>query len=233
MRERYKRSDQRQSCLCGEDDYSKLHLHHKTYERLGHERIEDLSWLCVGCHTAVHVLARRGDLGIDLEGFSSIERAAIYRRQQELMKSRQRSEDQALREAQMDFLKQFPFEERIDRVRRVAKKRGVDVPKDLRNVRQALDRRNNGGYSGRQLYGCLARAERLAYGWSHKRPPPFIDQDGKPVYELSLAVACALGSNHRPLRNWVVTAPDGSKVMDLPGPRNAALKRHRPTTTRR
>lgn len=30
-----------------------LEVHHKTYERLGHERDEDLAALCWGCHDAV------------------------------------------------------------------------------------------------------------------------------------------------------------------------------------
>jgi 5-methylcytosine-specific restriction endonuclease McrA len=32
-----------------------LHVHHRTYERLGEERIEDVEILCRGCHDKVHL----------------------------------------------------------------------------------------------------------------------------------------------------------------------------------
>jgi len=32
-----------------------LHVHHRTYERLGEERIEDMEILCRGCHDKVHL----------------------------------------------------------------------------------------------------------------------------------------------------------------------------------
>jgi 5-methylcytosine-specific restriction endonuclease McrA len=31
-----------------------LHVHHRTYARFGHERIEDLEVLCESCHNAEH-----------------------------------------------------------------------------------------------------------------------------------------------------------------------------------
>lgn len=33
-----------------------FHLHHKTYERLGRERGEDLVWLCPECHELLHLM---------------------------------------------------------------------------------------------------------------------------------------------------------------------------------
>lgn len=36
-------------CGCGEW----LQVHHRTYERLGHERDDDLEVLCVACHRAI------------------------------------------------------------------------------------------------------------------------------------------------------------------------------------
>lgn len=39
--------------ICGEKNVN-LHLHHKTYERLGKERLTDLVQLCGPCHTLVH-----------------------------------------------------------------------------------------------------------------------------------------------------------------------------------
>lgn len=38
-----------QTCLNGAD----LEVHHKTYERLGHERLSDLITLCRSCHEAI------------------------------------------------------------------------------------------------------------------------------------------------------------------------------------
>lgn len=39
-----------------------LETHHRTYDRLGFERADDLTVLCAACHTAVHLVAdaRRG-----------------------------------------------------------------------------------------------------------------------------------------------------------------------------
>lgn len=36
-----------------------LHVHHMTYERLGHERLGDLVSLCYTCHAEVHRLHRK------------------------------------------------------------------------------------------------------------------------------------------------------------------------------
>ena len=41
---------------CGATE--KIHLHHKTYDRLGAERDGDLVALCETCHKAVHEYAR-------------------------------------------------------------------------------------------------------------------------------------------------------------------------------
>lgn len=37
---------------CG--DKEKLHVHHKTYERLGHENLTDLVVVCETCHALIH-----------------------------------------------------------------------------------------------------------------------------------------------------------------------------------
>lgn len=42
---------------CGTLD--KIHLHHKTYDRLGQEKDADLVALCERCHKAVHAYARK------------------------------------------------------------------------------------------------------------------------------------------------------------------------------
>ena len=66
IRSRYK-SSRSWVCLCGETD--RLQLHHKTYERVGAEQLDDLQALCDRCHSLVHELERQGLIGIDLEGF--------------------------------------------------------------------------------------------------------------------------------------------------------------------
>lgn len=47
-------------------------LHHRTYERVGAERFEDLAPFCDTCHSLVHALERRGDLGLDFDGLVGI-----------------------------------------------------------------------------------------------------------------------------------------------------------------
>jgi hypothetical protein len=42
----------RQCEICGA--VNDLHLHHKTYLRFGHERIEDVELLCHTCHRETH-----------------------------------------------------------------------------------------------------------------------------------------------------------------------------------
>jgi 5-methylcytosine-specific restriction endonuclease McrA len=43
---------------CGQTEF--LHVHHKTYERLGRERISDLEVLCRRCHQTKHPDRRLG-----------------------------------------------------------------------------------------------------------------------------------------------------------------------------
>jgi hypothetical protein len=77
---RYRESDRPQDCiLCGADE--DLHLHHMTYARLGCEKLTDLVTLCARCHAMAHVLIRRGDATLRLDGLTDAERAAAYREQ--------------------------------------------------------------------------------------------------------------------------------------------------------
>lgn len=48
-------SDRCQTCLSTDD----LEVHHKTYERLGDEALEDLITLCHECHEAITTVIRR------------------------------------------------------------------------------------------------------------------------------------------------------------------------------
>lgn len=54
-----------------------LHVHHRTYKRLGHERMTDLITLCPCCHHGLHANERRYKSlalasGFDLENFEFI-----------------------------------------------------------------------------------------------------------------------------------------------------------------
>lgn len=52
--------------VCGSTE--KLELHHKTYEWIGHENMNDLQELCVLCHGFVHQLAMTGkQMGANIE----------------------------------------------------------------------------------------------------------------------------------------------------------------------
>lgn len=42
-------------CACG--DTNRLNVHHKTYENIGHETLEDFCLLCRECHKAAHEIA--------------------------------------------------------------------------------------------------------------------------------------------------------------------------------
>lgn len=44
-----------------------LHVHHKTYERLGRERMEDLETLCKRCHKREHGLLWRQQIASVIE----------------------------------------------------------------------------------------------------------------------------------------------------------------------
>jgi 5-methylcytosine-specific restriction endonuclease McrA len=51
-RDKVIRRDRRRRTVCGTGEG--LHAHHKTYERLGHEQLADLTTLCDICHHMAH-----------------------------------------------------------------------------------------------------------------------------------------------------------------------------------
>jgi len=69
--------------VCGTAELP-LPLHHRSYERVGNERLEELTPVCPTCHQLVHALERRGDLDgldADLSILSDPIRAARYSRE--------------------------------------------------------------------------------------------------------------------------------------------------------
>lgn len=75
-RRRYWASDQPHDCICGETEG--LQLHHMTYQRIGREALTDLTPLCGRCHSMIHALVERGELGLDFAGFVNAKRAERY-----------------------------------------------------------------------------------------------------------------------------------------------------------
>lgn len=66
-----------QVCMCGAHEL--LQLHHKTYDRVCEEELEDLTPLCRRCHVLVHQLERQGIVMLDFEGLYDEARADDYR----------------------------------------------------------------------------------------------------------------------------------------------------------
>lgn len=56
VRERYKESGLKKICYCCDAHDQPLDLHHKSYKRLGHERLNDLCRACQQCHRKIHRL---------------------------------------------------------------------------------------------------------------------------------------------------------------------------------
>ena len=54
VKQRYYRSKFKKECfICGKKNLP-LHLHHRTYKRLGKEKLNDLILLCENCHHLLH-----------------------------------------------------------------------------------------------------------------------------------------------------------------------------------
>ena len=58
VRKRYAKNYPMRCYVCGST--KRVQLHHKTYKRLGRERMSDLLWLCEECHMLVHAVVGKG-----------------------------------------------------------------------------------------------------------------------------------------------------------------------------
>jgi hypothetical protein len=121
VKARYRASDLPQVCMCGEE---KVQLHHTTYERLGEELLKDLVPLCARCHAMVHVLERRGEIGLGFEGFYSPVRAAEY------------AEQQPVKVPAVDLCREMGAS--IARVGEWAETIGVDVRREIKGFMRML-----------------------------------------------------------------------------------------------
>lgn len=138
VKARYRASDLEQDCICGETD--ELHLHHLTYERVGEERVSDLTPLCRDCHSLVHVLERRGDLGLDPAPLSDKRRAAVNRlieRRRRAMATRDFNAEDVERHRRIMRLE---LPERLLFLRRAAARRHIDVSSMVRVVERQVER---------------------------------------------------------------------------------------------
>lgn len=103
-------------CLCGSD--KRLQLHHKTYKRLGAERLSDLQVLCDRCHSLVHQLQREGLIDIGLIGFFDLRRVVANRIERDEQQRRARQDIQAAKKARVAD----KFERRAEQDRRIAER---------------------------------------------------------------------------------------------------------------
>lgn len=154
----YRASNLPQECVCGEAD---VHLHHLTYERIGAERLSDLTPLCGPCHSMVHVLEFRGDLTLNLDGLCDEERAEKGRALlAQYAEEARRQRAARISELQAEVLA-LPFAARVIRARVHARARHVDISKQMHVLKLAVRK----GRSDRILTSHLRRVEEIAYGW--------------------------------------------------------------------
>lgn len=56
------RSPDGKACCAACRSTNRLSVHHRTYKRLGHERLTDLMAVCDDCHKVIHGFGYKGDL---------------------------------------------------------------------------------------------------------------------------------------------------------------------------
>jgi hypothetical protein len=159
LRARYRASDLPQACICESDE---VHLHHMTYDRVGAERLTDLTPLCANCHALIHVLERRGDVGLDFEGFFNAGRAEEGRAILAQMAEQQRGFlKKRLREQQSE-LRAMTFAARLLKAKRHAdRERHVNISGHIFVLKQMIER----GKSNEVLTRRLRVIEEVVYGW--------------------------------------------------------------------
>lgn len=129
VKDRYRKSGRRLSCACGTTD---VQMHHLTYARVGgDELLDDLLPLCNRCHQMIHALELRGDIKLDLTGFSYDEqRAAHYRKYLAAVEER--------REMKREAFHTLPLTERVRRLRLVDREHPNKIKRDLRAIEHQL-----------------------------------------------------------------------------------------------
>lgn len=156
VKERYRASDLPQDCMCGD---TQVQMHHTTYDRVGgDELLSDLAPLCARCHTLVHVLEARGEVGLDLAGLCDEQRAA-RRRAEAAAQCSQRDRQRAAFHA-------LPLAERIARLKALSRSTRVAIGRDLASVDRALQQRQR----YRAAAWCDRRIEQVERSLTGDRP---------------------------------------------------------------
>lgn len=159
VKDRYRSSNWLpQECICGDTD---VHLHHMTYERIGEERLEDLTPLCRTCHTMIHTLEWRGMITLDFDGVWDRDRAIAGRKLLLEATERRRAEMiQILRDEQEHILS-LSFAARLMRAVDRARASHFDISSDVRLLRML----SHNGAKDHILFRRLVAIERKAYRW--------------------------------------------------------------------
>jgi hypothetical protein len=163
VKDRYRASDLPQACFCGEET---VDLHHMTYERIGAENLDDLAPLCRSCHQLVHVLERRKEVSLDLDGLCDAERAYLGRCFLDAQELRRQREQDAERDALKARLATLPLDERIRLAKGAAKERRRDITNALRVIARKLQDKRR---SRQAIVHSVERLEAYAYGWESRQ----------------------------------------------------------------
>lgn len=143
--------------VCGKTE--NLHLHHRTYERVGREELDDLMPLCDPCHGLVHALERKGRVRLDFEGVIDETRAAAGRA---LLLAQADAAAQELEDARQSIREQLealPFDARLRHALKHARVNRIEV----RAQKRMLARHMAQGLPREVLLRRLASLERVAY----------------------------------------------------------------------
>lgn len=129
VKRRYRASDMPQMCACGAT--KGLQMHHKTYERVGQERLEDLAVMCKTCHRDLHIIEARGEIGLDHDALRDDLRAAAYAEHEARRKARsEEAKPAAVREAESAL--------DLASARDAAQRAARDLLRDRRHVRDSI-----------------------------------------------------------------------------------------------
>jgi hypothetical protein len=158
VRRRYRESWLPQECICGDDD---VQLHHMTYDRVGEERLEDLTPLCRTCHAMIHALEYRGDVTLDFHGIWDEKRAMESRAMMREAAIGRLSREQRDREEKQRAVTEMPLATRLLAVVDAAKLARINIEGELRVVRaQASSSRSEGAILRR-----IKIMEEHVHGW--------------------------------------------------------------------
>ena len=89
FRSKFLREKKNRICfICGDTPKS-IHLHHKTYKRLGNEKISDIVSLCQSCHQEIHFfLLKTTSKKVDLWNAVEVYKKRYWKRDKDLQKRR-------------------------------------------------------------------------------------------------------------------------------------------------